>query len=134
MPALHRRAEKFRPAFFFGRLPAMSVSLVKPLSRLVLCIVACWLPPLARAAVSSTPPRQIIAKAILSEDDAQKREILESLAGQGDEAIAPLLTAWRSDELFVYDAPAPAGTKLPVQLVGDKDADGKQAAIRVDDG
>ena len=110
----------------------MSVPLVKPLSRIILFMLAACLTQVAHAAAAIPSPRQTIAKAILSEDDAQKREILESLAGQGDEAIAPLLTAWRSDELFVHEATP--GAKTPIQLVGDKDADGKQAAVRVDDG
>jgi urea transport system permease protein len=78
------------------------------------------------------PPRQIVVKAILATDNAQKRAIINSLAGQGDEAIRELFTAWRQDSLFVYTAPD--GTKVPVELTGDKDANETQTAIRVDNG
>ena len=77
-------------------------------------------------------PRQTIVKAILNPDDVQKRALIGSLVGQGDEAIRALFTAWRQDALFVYTAPD--GAKIPVELTGDKDAKGTQTAIRVDNG
>jgi urea transport system permease protein len=76
--------------------------------------------------------RETIVRAILTTDDDKKREIIATLAGQGDEAIRELFTAWRQDSLFVYSAPD--GTKIPVELTGDNDANGAQAAIRVDNG
>lgn len=77
-------------------------------------------------------PRQTIVKAILTADDTQKRELITSLVGQGDEAIRELFTAWRQDNLYVYSAPD--GTKIPVELSGDKDASGALTATRVDTG
>lgn len=77
-------------------------------------------------------PRQVIARAALSEDAAQKRELIMSLIGQGDPAIGGLLEAWRKDALFIYSAPD--GAKIPVQLTGSKDDAGAQAAERVDTG
>ncbi len=77
-------------------------------------------------------PRQTIVKAILVQDDAQKRQIIGSLAGQGDEAIRELFTAWRQDGLFIFTAPD--GVKIPVELTGDKDAQGTQTAVRIDNG
>jgi urea transport system permease protein len=77
-------------------------------------------------------PRQIIAKAILAEDDAQKKERILSLIGQGDEAIEPLLNAWRKDSLYIY---SPSETvRTPVQLTGNKDDAGTQQALRIEDG
>ena len=76
--------------------------------------------------------RQTIVRAILTTDDAQKREIIGSLVGQGDEAIRDLFTAWRQDSLFVFTAPD--GAKVPVELAGDKDGTGAQSAVRVDNG
>ena len=38
----------------------------------------------------------------LTEEDAKKVEIIASLAVHGDETIIGLLTAWRSDHLFIY--------------------------------
>ena len=77
-------------------------------------------------------PRAVIAKAVLTEDATEKRALITSLVGQGDEAIREIFTAWRQDGLFVYTAPT--GTKIPVELMEGKDANGAQAAIRVDTG
>src|SRR6266498_3817212 len=118
----------------------MNAMLVKPLSRLILFIVACWLSALLHAAsperveraAPSQTPRQTIVDAILVEDDEQKRAIITMLAGNGDGVITPLLTAWRSDALFIYAAPD--GTKIPVQLVGPKGENDAQDALRVDTG
>jgi len=76
--------------------------------------------------------RQVLVKAILADDIPTKNALIGSLAGDGDEAIATLLVAWRQDALFVYTAPD--GAKTPVQLAGREDADGAQAATRVDTG
>ena len=76
--------------------------------------------------------RQTIARAILTDDDAQKRAIVTTLMGQGDDAISLLLGAWRADSLFVFTAPD--GTKVPVLLTGEKDDKEAQAAFRVIDG
>lgn len=103
---------------------------VNPLSRLILFILACGLLPLAQAATPGA--RDTIVKAILAEDDSVKRELIATLSGNGDEAIAPLLTAWRSDQLFLY-APNET-TKIPVQLVGPKGDNDAQDALRIDTG
>jgi len=77
-------------------------------------------------------PRQTITQAILTADDAKKRELIVSLVGQGDEAIEPLLVAWRKDSLYIF-APA-EGARIPVQLTGEKDSTGAQEARRIEDG
>ncbi|HVU23404.1 MAG TPA: urea ABC transporter permease subunit UrtB [Opitutus sp.] len=87
---------------------------------------------MAATTFAADTARQTIVRAILADNPAQKREIINSLAGEGDEAIRTLFVAWRTDELFVY--PAPDGAKVPVMLAGDKDAGGAQAATRVVDG
>jgi urea transport system permease protein len=109
----------------------MNASLVKPLSRIILFILACCHWPLANAATPASA-RSTIVEAILAEDDAKKAVILSSLAGQGDEAIATLLAAWRADALFIYAAPD--GAKIPVQLVGAKGENDAQDALRIDTG
>jgi urea transport system permease protein len=76
--------------------------------------------------------RQTIARAALVDDAAQKRALITQLMGQGDDAIAVLLEAWRKDAFFLYAAPD--GTRIPVQLTGDKDATESQAALRIDTG
>jgi urea transport system permease protein len=103
---------------------------VKPLSRIIFFMLACSYPLFTRAATPS--PRDIVVAAILAEDDAEKRDIIVKLAGQGDEAIAILLGAWRADALFIYTAPD--GKKIPVQLVGPKGENDVQDALRVDTG
>ncbi len=77
-------------------------------------------------------PRTVVQKAILSENAAEQRALITSLAGQGDPAIPVLLNAWRTDALYVFTAPD--GTKTPVQLTGPKDANDTQEALRVDTG
>ena len=77
-------------------------------------------------------PRETIAQAVLSESAGTQRELIASLLGQGDEAIAPLLTAWRQDAIVLFTNAA--GEKIPVTLTGEKDAAGARAALRVADG
>ena len=76
-------------------------------------------------------PRATIARAVLTTDTTAQRALITSLVGQGDEAVPELLTAWRNDAIFLYTA---AGAPIPVTLTGVKDADGAQAAVRVDNG
>jgi urea transport system permease protein len=76
-------------------------------------------------------PRAVIARAALTADATEQRTLITSLLGQGDEAIAPLLNAWRSDSLFVYAA---GGTSVPVLLMPEKDEAGTREAFRVDNG
>ena len=76
--------------------------------------------------------RAIIAKAALAETPTQRIDTITSLIGSGDESIAGLLAAWKEDALFVYTAPD--GSKIPVQLSGDKDDQDSQIATRIDSG
>jgi urea transport system permease protein len=76
--------------------------------------------------------RQTIAKAILEEDTEKKTALITSLTGQTDSIIPVLLNAWKEDTIFMYKADDEH--KVPVTLVEGKDAEDKQAALRVDDG
>jgi len=76
--------------------------------------------------------RQIIAKAILEEDADKKSALINSLVGQTDASIPELLATWKADAIFLYKFDD--DHKVPVTLVEGKDADDKQAAVRVDDG
>ncbi len=80
---------------------------------------------------AAEPARTTIVRAILAPDSAETRTLLASLTGNPDEAIPELLTAWRTDNLFVY---GDGDAAVPVLLTGDKDADGARAAFRVDNG
>ena len=75
--------------------------------------------------------RQVIAHAIVEEDDAKKVAIINSLAGRSDDAISVLFSSWKEDAIFIQKE---GDTKIPVLLTGDKDAADAQAAFRVDDG
>jgi urea transport system permease protein len=82
--------------------------------------------------LGAATPRETIAQAVLSDSSGTQRELIASLLGQGDEAIAPLLTAWRQDAIVLFTNAA--GEKIPVTLTGEKDAAGARAALRVADG
>ncbi len=86
---------------------------------------------LTLAAQAAESPRAIIAKAVLTEDAAAQRNLVSSLAGEGDEIIPELLVAWRTDAILLYKTDA---ATIPVTLTGEKDAAGAQAAVRVDTG
>jgi urea transport system permease protein len=103
---------------------------VKAIVRLLSVTFASCL--LCSAPLMAETARQTIAKAALSEDAAQKREIITSLIGQGDEAIKPLLDDWKADRLFIHTTAT--GEKVAVRLGDDKDAAGTQSAVRIDDG
>ncbi len=98
--------------------------------RLVFIILALWLS--TGAYLSAATPRATLVDAMLADNEARKIELISSLAGEGDEAIQPLLNAWREDSLYLYEPSA--GLRVPVQLTGEKDADDARAAIRVDTG
>jgi urea transport system permease protein len=95
-------------------------------------LIAAFLPALLPSLFAAENPRAVIQKAILAENAAEQRQLIGSLAGQGDPAIPALLNAWRTDALFLYAAAD--GAKIPVQLTGAKDANDAQAALRVDNG
>ncbi|MBK8479174.1 MAG: urea ABC transporter permease subunit UrtB [Opitutaceae bacterium] len=93
-------------------------------------VVVAWLSP--GVAQEAVPARDTIVRAILAESPSEQRDLIVSLAGQGDPAIPVLLEAWRKDSLFLYDAPD--GARIPVQLVRAKDSADAQSALRVADG
>ncbi|HEY4246357.1 MAG TPA: urea ABC transporter permease subunit UrtB [Lacunisphaera sp.] len=107
----------------------------KKILRPYLCTVCLFVGLVVDAGAKAVAPkdaRAVIVRAILATDNGRKRELITSLAGQGDEAIRELFIAWRQDGLFIYTRDE--GEKIPVELTGDRDADGTQSALRVDDG
>lgn len=95
---------------------------------LLLAVTRGW----AAAEPTPEPARTVVVRAILAGSAAEQRKLISSLAGRGDDAIPGLLDAWRKDALFLVEGAD--GAKIPVQLVGAKDAADAQAAIRVLDG
>jgi len=95
--------------------------------------VIVWLGSFVCVSSAADSARAIIVSAILAKDEPQKIELINSLIGSTDDAIKPLLTAWKQDALFLYQ-PSAEIAPIPVMLIGDKDADDAQAAQRVDNG
>ncbi len=83
---------------------------------------------------SAAPPREVIANALVAEDVAEQAKLVGSLAGQADPLIPQLLAKWKESEIYIYEPTEPAGPKVAVLFVGEKDADDKFAAVRVDTG
>ncbi len=92
-------------------------------------LLLCTLAPL-RAADTA---RQTIAKAIAEEDAEKKTALVKSLAGQTDPQVKPTLSAWKEDLIYLYKAEG-SDVIIPVTVTGEKDAEDKQAALRLDDG
>jgi urea transport system permease protein len=87
---------------------------------------------IAAVAQADDTPRQVIAKAILEEDADKKAALVDSLAGKSDPTIKALLNNWKEDAIYLYKLDD--DHKIPILLVGEKDADGNQSAVRLDDG
>ena len=99
-------------------------------SRVSLLVIASWLFAVMPA-FSAASPRQSIAAAIIEQDDEKKAALITSLSGDSAPEIATLIAAWKEDAIYLYKT---ADDKvIPVLLGEDKDADGKQAAVLVED-
>jgi len=83
------------------------------------------------AAMPSDPVRQQLVQAILS-TGADQQSALTALSGSGSKTASDVLSAWTRSEVYLY--PAPDGSKVPVILEDQQDANGKARAIRVIDG
>jgi urea transport system permease protein len=82
--------------------------------------------------LAAATSRELISQAVLAPATPDKLALIKQLSTRGDPEIKALLTAWREDAILL--APAPGGRRIPVVLVGEKDAAGLQAAERVDTG
>ena len=74
----------------------VSLARILRIPALILVLVT-LLAPVARPAA-----RDVIARAALTENMAEKRQLIDSLAGDGDEAIVALFEAWKRDSLFIH--------------------------------
>ena len=89
-----------------------------------------WLLASLSAWCASTP-RQIIAAAVIEQDDEKKAALITSLSGDASPEIAALIAAWKEDAIYLYKT---ADDKvIPVHLGEDKDADGKQPGFLIED-
>jgi urea transport system permease protein len=96
---------------------------------LLLCGGAQAAPP--TAAPDEAAARTKLAQAILAEG-AEQQKLLAGLADSGSKVAGDVLLAWSHDSVYVYVAPD--GSKVPVTLEEQLDADGKARAICVADG
>jgi urea transport system permease protein len=83
------------------------------------------------AAPSDAEIRQKLVQTILSEGPAQQK-LLNELADSGSKIVHDVLSAWTRDGVYLYDGPD--GSKVPVLLDDQLDADSKARAIRIMDG
>lgn len=98
-------------------------------THLIFTLLLVWLN--AGAAQAASTARATLVEAMLAETDVRKIELITSLAGESDPVIEPILNAWREDVLYLYE-PAVGGARIPVLLIGEKDADETHAAQRMD--
>jgi urea transport system permease protein len=87
-----------------------------------------------RAAENTHPDadiRQRLAQTILSQPSEQPK-LLTQLAESGAVLVSDVLTAWTRDGVYLYEMAD--GTKTPVLLEEQQDADGKVRAIRIETG
>lgn len=103
--------------------------------RALLLAIAGWLLVFATTTHSAETPREIISKAILAEDAAEKVKLVNSLGGQTDAIIPDLLTKWKEGEIYILeptDADGNAtGPKSAILFTDEKDADDKRAALDI---
>lgn len=83
------------------------------------------------AATDDTAVRTRLVQAILGEGSEQQK-VFGELADSGSKTVSDVLLAWTHDSIYLYDAPD--GSKVPVMLEDQLDADGKARAIRIIDG
>ena len=84
------------------------------------------------ASIHAATPREIVTKALLTEDSEEQAKLVTSLGDSDPQEVIALLTLWKEGGIFL-DADA-AGAKIPVTLDEEKDGDGKQLAHRFDTG
>jgi urea transport system permease protein len=75
--------------------------------------------------------RQKLVQVILSEGETRQK-LLNELAESGAKVVHDVLTAWIREGVYLYEAPD--GSKVPILLDDQPDADGKVRAIRIIDG
>jgi urea transport system permease protein len=105
-----------------------SIKLLVGCCSMLLCLHAVAAPALAP---TDNEVRQELVQAILS-TGADQQKALDELSDTGSKTANEVLSAWTLEEVYLYVAPD--GSKVPVLLEDQQDADGKARAIRVADG
>jgi len=84
-------------------------------------------------------PREIIAKAMVTEDAEEQVKLIDSLIGRSGDDVRGLLLAWKEGSVYIYEQKKGEGdsavtVKIPVTLDEKQDAEGRQLARGVIDG
>ena len=85
----------------------------------------------AAAMTETNAIRKELVQAIMS-TGTEQQQLLGDLADSGSMLVNDVLSAWTRDGVYLYEAPD--GSKVPVMLEDQQDADGKARAIRIIDG
>jgi urea transport system permease protein len=97
--------------------------------------IAGWLLVFVTLTHAAETPREIISKAILTEDTAEKVKLVSSVGGQTDAIIPDLLAKWKEGEIYILEPTDAdgnaAGPKLAIVFTDEKDADDKRAALNI---
>ena len=99
--------------------------------RIFLAALLLWSAPAIAKTPDDSAVRHELVQAILSQGPEQQK-LLTELAETGSKLAGQVLTAWTRDGIYLYAAPD--GSKVPVVLEDQQDADGKASAVRIADG
>lgn len=103
--------------------------------RALLLAIAGWLLFSATTTHSAENPREVISKAVLTEDAEEKVKLVNSLTGQTEAIIPDLLSKWKEGEIYIFEPTDndgnPAGAKQAIIFTDEKDADDKRAALDI---
>ncbi len=99
---------------------------------LAVCMCAGAVSFVKAASAPDDAVRAKLAQAILAAGDGEQANLLNQLGETGSPLVRDVLSAWTRDSVYLW--PATNGTKVPVQLEDQEDADGKARAIRIADG
>ena len=90
--------------------------------------------------VRAESAREVIAKAMATQDADEQVQMVNTLAGTADTAVPDLLTIWKEGGAYLASIPdggwkdLPAGTRVAVTLAEAKDEGGRQVASLVSTG
>ncbi len=98
---------------------------------MLLPVCLCLAGRLNGAEAAGGEARQILLKALLSEDGAEQIALVQKLDSADDSMVQQALAAWRQGGVFIYET---NDVKTAFILDSKVDADSKSVAIRIEDG
>lgn len=102
---------------------------MKNLLLLLVTGMSLWL---SHAADPSADLREVLARAVLTDDATEQVDLVKQLVGTTDELIGRGLAAWRVSELFIHEGTG--GSRTPFILEPQLDSEGRAKGIRIADG